>query len=372
MKKIELGGRWIGESEPCFIIAEAGSNHDAKLEQAKELIDVAAEAGADVVKFQLFTAENLYPKNCGIVDTLAGEVDFFKLLKQIEVSTNWLQTLKEYAESKGIVFLCSVFSEEAVDELEKINPPAYKVGSPELSHLPLLKYVARLHKPIVLSTGLSKIGDIEEALDTCYAENNHQTILMHCVSGYPTPLEDCNLRVINTLKAAFDVPVGFSDHTLDPVIASSVAAALGANIIEKHFTLSKELKGPDHPFALEPPELRQMVREIREIEELPIERRLQKVKGQLGEDVVERVLGTSKKTIAPSEEELYPCDRRSIHAIKDLRKDDILTKDNTRILRSERNLRPGLHPRYYDLVLGKTLVRDISYGQGIVWEDLLK
>lgn len=369
MGKIKIGDKKIGEGEPTFIIAEAGSNHNGKLKQAKKLIDVAADAGADAVKFQLFKAEKMYPKNCGVVDTPMGKVDFFKVLKNMELPLTWLEILKECSEKKGLIFLCSCFDEESAETLENIGIKAHKLGSPELNHIPLLEYLGKKNKPIILSTGLSKLGEIEEAIDTCYNQGNKQVILLHCVSAYPTPLEDCNLNVVKTLKIAFDIPVGFSDHTLDPIIAPVTAVSIGADVIEKHFTISKKLEGPDHSFALEPSELKKMVEEIRKVEK--IEDKLTSVRKLFGKEKADSILGTYKKMIAPSEKDIYPNDKRSIHAVQNIKKGNILTKENIRVLRSERNLNPGIHPRYYKLILGKKVNKNILYGKGIIWNDLL-
>ena len=369
MRKIKIGNKQVGEDEPTFIIAEAGSNHNGKLEQAKKLIDIAADAGVDAIKFQLFKAERMYPKNCGVVDTAMGKVDFFKVLKNMELPLTWLEVLKEYSEAKELIFLCSSFDEESADVLENIGITAHKLGSPELNHIPLLEHLGKKNKPIILSTGLSKLGEIEEAIDTCYTVGNRQVILLHCVSAYPTPLEDCNLNVIKTLKMAFDVPVGFSDHTLDPTIAPLTAVSIGADVIEKHFTISKKLEGPDHSFALEPLELKKMVEEIRKVEE--IEDKITYVRKLFGKEKTDAVLGTYKKMIAPSEKDIYPNDKRSIHAIQNIKKGDILTKENIMVLRSERNLNPGIHARYYKIIIGKKVSRSVLYGKGITWDDLL-
>jgi len=369
MRKIKIGNKQVGEGEATFIIAEAGSNHNGKLEQAKKLIDVAADAGVDAVKFQLFKAERMYPKNCGVVDTPMGKVDFFKVLKNMELPLTWLEILKEYSEKKGLIFLCSCFDEQSADVLENVGIKAHKLGSPELNHIPLLEQLGKKNKPIILSTGLSKLCEVEEAIDTCYRMRNKQVILLHCVSAYPTPLEDCNLNVIKTLKIAFDVSVGFSDHTLDPIIAPVTAVSIGADVIEKHFTISKKLEGPDHSFALEPLELKKMVEQIRKVEK--IEDKLASVSKSFGKEKTDTVLGTHKKMIAPSEKDIYPNDKRSIHAVQNINKGDMLTKENIMVIRSERNLSPGIHPRYYELILGKKANRSMLYGKGITWDDLL-
>ncbi len=194
---------------------------------------------------------------------------------------------------------------------------------------------------------------------------------MHCVSSYPAPLKDCNVNVIGTLKTAFNVPIGFSDHSLDPVIAPLTAIAIGANIIEKHFTLSKKLKGPDHSFALEPLELKKMVQEIRNLEKINQKNRLTYLTKLYGNKKINLILGSYKKMIVPSEKDIYPNDKRSIHAIQNIKKGSLLTKKNINVMHSERNLNCGIHPRYYKIILGKKINKHISYGKGITWDDLL-
>lgn len=366
---IEIGNKEIGDGRPVFIIAEAGSNHNRSLDQAKELIDVAAKAGVDAVKFQLFKGEKLYPQNCGIVDSPMGRIDFFKVLKDMELPLEWLNILKEYSQEKGLIFLCTCFDEDSARALEDIGILAHKLGSPELNHIPLLENLAAMNKPVILSTGLSRFFEIEEALDTCYRYGNKQIALLHCVSAYPTPLEECNLNVIKTLKTVFDVPVGISDHTLDPIVVPVVAVAIGACVIEKHFTISKTLNGPDHSFALEPQELTKMVSEVRKIEEA--DDQMGCVTKLFGKEKVNTVLGSFKKAITLSEEAIYPNDKRSIHAVQNIKRGSRLTRENISVLRSERNLIPGMAPKFYNLILGKKVNKDISYSEGITWDALL-
>lgn len=367
MKKDKI----IKYGDPCLIIAEAGSNHNNDLNLAKKLIDVASEAKADAVKFQLFTAKGLYPSNCGFIELSHGKVDFYKVLEKLELPFKWLPELKSYTEQKGLIFMCSPFDEKLVDELEKINIDCYKIASPELNHIPLLEYIGKIKKFTIASTGLCKIQDIAEAIETIQKYHNNLAI-MHCVSAYPTPLEDCNLNVIETLKKVFDVPVGFSDHTINPVIAPTIAIYKGANIIEKHITLDKKLEGPDHYFALEPSEIKEMVKMIRFIEEVDKNGQRKFINERFGKDKVNKILGSYQKIIAPSEKILYPNDKRSIHAIKNIDKGDILTEENIAILRSERNLTPGVHPRFFKKILKTRLQKPVKYGQGITWECLLQ
>ncbi len=367
--KVKILNKQVGENEPVFIIAEAGSNHDGNFEQAKKLIDVAADAGADAVKFQLFRASKIYVPNCGKIPTVQGKLDLYKFLTKVEVPFRWLALLKKYAEKKGLIFIVSPFDEGAVKELEKNSVSVYKIASPELSHIPLLKCVAQKQKPIIISSGLSTLSDIEEAVNTINGEGNQKIILMHCVSSYPAPPEEFNLKVIETMKNAFQIPVGISDHSLNPVLIPKLAIAIGVNIIEKHFTLDKNLSGPDHPFALNPKELGLMVKEIRQTEKWSPSKKNRFLDSN---DYYKKILGVGKKVIAPSEKEIYPGDRRSIFSTKDIKAGEKLSKKNTAVLRAERYLKPGIHPRYFDLVLLKKTARPIKKYVGIQWQHLLK
>lgn len=369
MKKVKISNnKWIGDGERVFIIAEAGSNHDGNFEKAKKMIDIAAEAKADAIKFQLFRASKIYSPNCGKIPGKKGEkIDLYKFLKQTELPKNWLYPLKKYAESRGLIFIVTPFDEKSADELEKIGLAAYKIASPEISHLPLIKHVAKKQKSIILSTGFSRLSEIEDALDIIYKENNKNIALMHCVSSYPAPLEDFNLKVIENLKMFFQVPVGISDHSKDPVIIPRLAALCGASVIEKHFTLDKNLPGADHHFALNPGELELLVKEVRKVEKWSENKKKQFLKNPS----YKKILGSGEKAIAPSEKEIYPGDKRSIFLIKDIKKGEKLSKKNVAVLRAERYLEPGIHPRFFDLVLGKKVVKTVKKYTGLQWADLL-
>ncbi len=368
MKKIIISNnKRIGWAEPIFIIAEAGSNHDGNFEQAKKLIDIAAEAKADAVKFQLFKANKIYPKNCGKIPGPQGKIDLYDFFKKIELPKKWLPLLKKYSENKGLIFIVAPFDEKSADELGKNNLDVYKIASPEITHLPLIRHIAKKQKPIILSTGFSKLGEIEEAIETICKENNKKIILMHCVSSYPAPLKDFNLESIKTLKTIFQTPVGISDHSLSPVIIPRLAVVLGASIIEKHFTLNKKLPGPDHHYALNPKELKLMVKEARKAEKWSEKEK----KKFLNNPSYLKILGNGQKSIAPSEKEIYPRDKRSIFVIKDLKKGEKLNKQNVDILRAERNLKPGIHPRYFDLILGKKITSPVKKNTGLQWGYLL-
>lgn len=371
-KTIRVGEREIGPGQPTFVVAEVGSNHNGDFLMAKRLIDVAANAKADAAKFQLFRAEYLYPPNCGPVNTPTGPVDFFELFNHSTLPPEWLPDLKTYTEDRNLIFLCTPFDEMGVNHLASLSVSAIKIASPELNHIPLLRAAANHRKPLFCSTGLSDLRDIEEALQTIRAEWTDAAVaLLHCSSAYPLPPEEVNLGVIQTLHRAFGVPIGFSDHTADPEMIPAIAVGSGACILEKHFTLSRSLSGPDHAFALEEDGLARMIRLVRQVERIdPLERMAHLTK-RFGRHKIEVVLGHGRKEITASEGECYPNDKRSIRVIREVKPGEILSYKNIRILRSERNLSPGIHPRYWEIVLGARAVRDIAAGEGLCWDHLL-
>jgi len=339
-KKIKVGKKWIGDGYPCFIIAEAGANHDQKLSQAKKLIDVAAEVGVDAVKFQIYTAKNLYSKN---LKTLPGEKEKpFNVIKKIEISRDWIPKLSEYAKKRGLIFFASPFDKEAIDSL---NPyvPAFKWASPELIDRPLFEYAAKKKKPMIISTGFYSLVEIKDIVSWAYKVGNNKLILFHCTGLYPTHPEEVNLKAILTLKKEFKIPVGLSDHTLD-TITPAVAVAMGANIIEKHYTLNRKLKGVDHAFALEPDKLKEMVSNIRNIE---------------------KSLGTGIKKPTKREVEKERLIRRGIVAAKDLKKREKITIRN---IITKRVGEGAILPKYFYKILGKKLVRNVKVDQKITWK----
>jgi N-acetylneuraminate synthase/N,N'-diacetyllegionaminate synthase len=333
MKTVTIGDRVIGGNNPCFIIAEAGSNHNGSLEQAKKLIDVAAEAKADAVKFQLFKAERL-----------SADKKTQEILKNLEFRRDWLNELNEYAKRKDIMFLATPFDTEAVELLDNINTPAFKIASGDLTNLHLIKYIAEKGKPIILSVGLGSSDEIREALDVMYSTGNENVALLHCVASYPTRQEDVNLNVIKKLKQKFQVPVGFSDHTMEVSVPIG-AVALGANIIEKHFTRNRKMEGPDHPYALEPEELENMVKGIRD---------------------VEKALGSEIKIVVDSEKQGLVEGRRSIFANVNIPEGTNITRDMLSILRPA----VGIAPKYIDKIIGKSVKKNINAYEPITWDDV--
>lgn len=342
---LRIGGRQVGAGAPCYVIAEAGANHNRDLGMGKALIDVAADAGADAVKFQTYSAETLYSRHTPRFTYLEGVSDqsTFDLIKGIELPREWQADLAEHARARGIQFLSTPFDYRAVDELAALDVPAYKIASFEIVDLPLIAYAARRGRPMILSTGLATYEDIADAVAACAAEGNRAVALLQCASLYPAPPARMNLRAMATMRAAFDVPVGLSDHSLGIHVAVA-AAGMGASIVEKHFTLDRALPGPDHPFAIEPGELRELVRQIRE---------------------VEAALGDGVKTgPAPDEQEMHAKARRSLIAARDIPKGTTIERSMIAIKRPGF----GIRPKLIDLVVGRVAKADIAEDAVLTWD----
>ena len=345
--RIKITDRWVGDGEPCFIIAEAGSNHNGRIDQAKRLIDVAVGAGADAVKFQLFRASKTYNKSAGTSDYLKLDKPIYEIISDMEMPYEWLPELANHSKQRGIIFLSSVFDEDSVEQLDPYVP-AYKIASYEMTHLPLVRHIAGKGKPVIISTGTANLEEVDETVEAFLGTGNKDLVLLQCTASYPAPVSSLNIRAIPTMRAAFGVPVGFSDHSREALIGPLAAVALGAAIVEKHFTLSNQLPGPDHAFSLEPRELRDMVEKIRELEQ---------------------AMGSGDKVMQPEESELRAFARRSIFVTADIALGEKITTENVAVLRCGR-LSPGLEPKHYGEVVGRTAGRPMSTGSAVVREDI--
>ena len=334
MEKIKIGNKVVGEGAPTFIVAEAGLNHNGDLRLAKRLVRKAAEVGADAVKFQTFITENF----------ISRQSRLFNVFKKLELSFEEFQEIAELAKSVGITFMSTALDEESADFLEKLNVPAFKVASGDLTNLPFLEYLAKKGKPLIISTGMATLGEVEEAMDVIYSTGNKKIALLHCVSTYPADLNDVNLRAICTLKQAFQVPVGFSDHTTS-ILAPIAAVAVCAAIIEKHFTLSKKLPGPDHRSSFEPDEFSEMVKNIRKIE---------------------KALGSPRKEPVAAEIEIRRLARRSLVAKIDITAKTKITENMISIKRPG----TGIPPKYKNLVIGKYARVNIRRDDMVTWDKL--
>jgi len=364
--RLEVGGRELGPGSPCLVVAEAGSAHGGDLGRGLELIEAAVEAGAEAVKFQIIFADEIVHPRTGTILLPGGEVPIYDRFRALERGEDFYARLKEATERRGALFLASVFGPRSLRLLERLGAAAVKIASPELNHFPLLDLVSSSGLPAILSTGVSTLGDIERALARC-----PRAALLHCVTAYPTPEAEYNLRLLPALRAVFGVPVGVSDHSLDPLLVPGAAAALGACLVEKHLTLARCGGGLDDPIALEPGPFAAMTRGLRELAGLTGEAALALLAERCGGERVEQVLGDGVKRLAPAERGFYAATRRSLHARRDIRAGQTLRADDICVVRSERNLRPGLGPEFLDMVAGCESRRAIPAGEGIVWEDLV-
>lgn len=346
MKEVRILDRAVGEGYPCFIIAEAGVNHNGSLQMAKRLIDVAKDAGADAVKFQTFSAESVVSKHAERAEyqkeNTAIEESQYQMIKRLELTENEFEELSNHAKEKEIIFLSSPFDKRSVDLLEEIGVPAYKIPSGEITNFSLIRYIAGKMKPIILSTGMATLEEIEEVLNIIKSEGISDIILLHCVSEYPVKIEDVNLRAIETIRRVFKLPVGFSDHTLGITIPIA-AATLGACVLEKHFTLDRNLPGPDHKASLEPDELREMVEAIRD---------------------VEKALGNGIKEPTKEEEKIKKVVRKSIVARVDIPKGIIITEEMLDVKRPGN----GIDPKYLNIVIGRLAKKNIKSDELIDWK----
>ena len=348
MSYIEIENRHIGRGEPTYIVAEMSANHNQDFKQAVKIIQAAKEAGADAVKLQTYTPDTITlksdKKHFKINGTLWEGKYLYDLYKEAYTPWEWQPELKQHADKLGMHLFSSPFDFTAVDFLEKMKFPAYKIASPEIIDIPLIAKVAKTGKPVIISTGMATLSEIEEAVKTIRKAGNNQLALLKCTSAYPAPPDEMNLRTIPHLAEAFNVPTGLSDHTLG-IAVPVTAVALGACIIEKHFTLSRNDPGPDSSFSMEPDEFKEMVKSIRTVE---------KALGRISYEITEKQRESLKY-------------RRSLFAVKDIKAEETFTENNVR------SIRPGygLHPRYLNDVLGMASKIDIKRGTPISW-DLIK
>ncbi len=345
-ESITIGPRLVGPGQRCYVIAEAGANHNRDLDVARRLIDAAADAGADAVKFQTYSGTALYSTKTPRFDYLGelGGKPAHELLEDIALPREWQPLLAEHSRDLGIEFLSSPFDRAAVDELDALNVAAFKIASFEIVDLGLIRYAAAKQRPMILSTGMCTIGEIDDALTAAREAGATEIVLLQCASLYPSPAHVMNLRSIPAMHAAFGIPVGLSDHTQGVHIAPA-AVALGANLVEKHFTLDRTMTGPDHPFAIEPKELAELVSHIREVEVA------------LGDGV--------KRGPSPEEAvEMYSKARRSVVATCAISRGSTLTPEMLCVKRPGF----GIAPKFIDAIVGRVAGRDIEFDEILTWD----
>jgi N-acetylneuraminate synthase len=348
VRDFTIGARRVGSKHSCFVVAEAGVNHNGELQKALEMVDVAASAGADAIKYQTFQADELAspeaPKAGYQAEATGSKESQLEMLRRLQLAPDAHRALLARCQQRGIQFLSSPFDEASADFLEELGVPAFKVPSGELTNLPFLRYLAQKGRPLIVSTGMSDMGEVAAAVAAVREAGGRDLALLQCVSRYPADPTEANLKAMATLRERFGVPVGFSDHTLG-VEVSLAAVALGAAVIEKHFTLNRRLPGPDHAASLEPPELELLVRGIR---------------------TVEAALGSGEKVPAPAEQETARVARKSLVAVRDIPAGTTLAQEHIAVRRPG----TGLPPSQLPAVLGRRTCVPVSAGAVITLEML--
>lgn len=370
----KAAGRVYSNASP-LVIAEIGTGHGGSLSKGRDLIAAAAEAGAGCVKFQHVYAYEIIHPNTGLVPLPGGLVPLFERFRALETGPDFLAAMKDEAERRELLFLCTPFGLCSAKELRALGVATMKLASPELNHIPLIGELASYSLPTIVSSGVSTLGDIEAAVAAfrsagpAYAAGSGGLALLHCVTAYPAPESDYNLRVLPALASLFGLPTGVSDHSMDPVLVPALAISRGASIVEKHICLSRDDPGLDDPIALDPAGFQAMVKAVRAAAADPagVPDRLAL---EYGAARVEATLGHGRKELAASEEANYGRTNRSVHVLRELKAGERLRADDLALLRTEKLLRPGLPPALLPAVVGRLAARDIPAGEGLEWADL--
>lgn len=332
---ISIDGKKIGVNNPVYIVAEVGLNHNGDIKIAKRLVDAALEAGADAIKFQTYKTEEFVSRSN----------QYFDVFKNVELSYEDFAELKNYSKNNGITFFSTPFDIESADYLKKIGVSCFKIASSDLTNIPLIRHISKMNTPMIISTGLSTMEEIDEAVHCCLFEGNKNIALLHCVASYPTLPEETNLNAMNFIRDRFGFPVGYSDNG-ESTLVDLVAVSMGTNLIEKHFTLDKKMNGPDHSFSIEPPGLKTLISQIR---------------------LIEKMKGDGIKLPQTSELEGRYFIRKSIITRKDIKVNEMLTKENISIKRPAE----GIEPKYLEQVIGKRVNKEIRKDTAIYWKDLV-
>ncbi|UUX92259.1 N-acetylneuraminate synthase [Methanoplanus endosymbiosus] len=329
----------------CYVIAEAGVNHNGDINLAKKLIDAAKDSGADAVKFQTFKAEEVVCKTAGKaqyqIENTGSSESQYEMIKALELSDEDFTELKKYADEKEITFLSTPFDHQSADFLEKLGVPLFKIPSGEITNIPLLEHIGKKQKPVILSTGMSTLGEVEEAIESLKSSGTTDITLLHCTTSYPAPIESVNLSAMETMRCAFKLPVGYSDHT-EGITIPIAAVALGAVVIEKHFTIDKNLPGPDHKASLEPDELKAIVEAVRD---------------------VELAMGNGIKAANDAERNNIQVARKSLVARRNINEGSVLMKDDVTAKRPG----TGIPPKYFNLIIGKKMNKSLRRDEQINW-----
>lgn len=348
-KNIQIGNRIVGENHPTYFIAEIGGNFDGSIEKAKRLIDAAKASGADCAKFQTFTADTIVSEGGfskmelhGVHGSWGRKVS--EVFKDVEFPMAWHKEIADYCKKVGIDFSTSPYFKEAVDLCVDLNVPFIKIGSGDITWLEMIEYIAKTGLPIMLATGDATMAEIDEAVRTIEKTGNKNLVLMQCITNYPSKIDSANVNVLKTYQNAFQCLTGYSDHSPGHVVALA-SVVLGGRVVEKHFTLNKKDKGPDHPHSMEPDEFKFMVDSIRE---------------------VERAMGSTRKEVVKEESETVFVQRRSLYAASDIKCGQSIKEEDITVLRPAL----GIPPKFRKIIIGKVVKKDIKAGEPIFWDDL--
>lgn len=386
-----------------LIIAEIGTSHEGSVEKARSMVDAAAASGADCIKFQwVYADEILHPKT-GFVKLPTGNIPLYERFRQLELPPSFYKEMLDYVHSKGCTFCCSPFGVRSMRELLEINPDYVKIASPELNHFKMLEVLRDFRKeqknkiqngadkknsdlpkecssplvPVIVSSGVSRLTDIEKALEIIGTDG---VSLLHCITSYPAPEDEYNVKLVKTLSEIFGVETGISDHSLNPILVPVLSTACGGTVIEKHFTLSKKTSGLDDPVALEPEEFATMVHVVHQTEAVlrhygrneGFIRAVEQLSEQFGKEKVMAVLGDGVKKLAATEKANYGRTNRSLHFMRSLKKGNLIEENDIGILRTEKILTPGISPEFYEQIIGSVLARNVEDGAGVQWADFVE
>lgn len=366
-KMIKIGDRLVGKGQPVFIVAEAGVNHNGNFDLAIKLIDAAADAGADAVKFQTFRAEQVVTAAGKMADyqkrNIGKETSQIEMIRKFEPKEDWYPELIKRAKEKGIIFISTPHGGfESVDLLESFNVPAFKFGSGDLTNLPVLEYAARFKKPMLISTGMSNLEEVKEAVRAIKNAGNDQILVFHCTTDYPCAPEFVNLRVMQSFAGELGTVVGYSDHTTG-YQASALAVALGASMIEKHLTLDRKMSGPDHIASTEPKEFKEMVSLLKNMPE-DFEKAIKMI--GITPEAAEVLMGSSEKKPLPNELQYMSVARKSIVAGRDIKAGEKFSAENLAIKRPG----TGIQPKHFYKIIGTCAKTDIQKDELIKMEHL--
>jgi len=356
--KIKIGKRLVGEGEPCYIIAEAGVNHNRDVELAKKLVKAAKDAGADAVKFQTWITEEVMVKDVAKPEyqkeTTGDEETQFDMVKKLELTFDETREVAEYAKKIGMTFLSTPEGKRCTDLLDDMGVQAFKIGSSDMNNFLHLKYVAKKGKPMILSTGMATMEEVKDSVNFIKKCGNDRIILLHTTTSYPTKMSEANMNVMLEMKK-LGCPVGYSDHT-EGILVPQVAVSLGACLVEKHFTLDKNLPGPDHKASLNPKELEEMVFKIRNFKNAGL---------NADEKTLKEIMGSKIKKPTASELELYNIVRKFVVAGAEIKKGSVITED---MLGVKRTGVLGINPNHFYEIVGKKTLQDIKRDTPIAWE----